>query len=216
MFDDQVEQRFDRAFAGGGIVRGEARPAAGVDVRNLERVLRPEFLEEVQRFHQHVVRPGVGAVDLVDDDDRLEANFQGLGHHEAGLRAGAFEGVDQHQGAVGHPQHALDLAAEVGVAGGVDDVDLRSLVVEGDVLRENRDSAFALEVVGVKDAVALELGVAELSALLEEGVDEGGLPVVDVGDDGNIADVVTSHGLLLSRRSDGGPPSGAGPQRPIS
>ncbi len=33
-------------------------------------------------------------------------------------------GVHQQQGAVGHLQDALDLAAEVGVAGRVDDVDL--------------------------------------------------------------------------------------------
>lgn len=64
--------------------------------------------------------------------------------HEAGLGHGALKGVDQQQGAVGHTQHALDLAAKVGVARSVDDVDLNVLVLDRDVLGENRDAALAL------------------------------------------------------------------------
>ena len=77
-----------------------------------------------------------------------------LREHEPRLRHRPFGGVDQHQRAVGHPQHALDLAAEVGVARRVDDVDLHALVVDGDVLGQDRDAALALQVVGVEDAVA--------------------------------------------------------------
>jgi hypothetical protein len=69
------------------------------------------------------VGPRVGTVDLVDDDDRLQPDLERLGDHELGLRQRAFGGVDQHQRAVHHVQDALDLAAEIGVAGGVDDVD---------------------------------------------------------------------------------------------
>ena len=50
---------------------------------------------------------------------------EGLAEHEPGLGHRPLGGVDQHQRAVGHLQHALDLAAEVGVAGRVDQVDLR-------------------------------------------------------------------------------------------
>ena len=42
---------------------------------------------------------------------------QGLGEHELGLRHRAFGGVDQQEHAVDHAEDALDLAAEVGVAG---------------------------------------------------------------------------------------------------
>ena len=66
-----------------------------------------------------LVRP----VDLVDDDDRLQADLQRLAEHELGLRHRAFGGIDQHDGAVHHVEDALDLAAEIGVAGRVDDVD---------------------------------------------------------------------------------------------
>ena len=60
--------------------------------------------------------------------------------------SGPFGRVDQQQHAVDHRQHALDLAAEVGVAGRVDDVDLVVLVVDGGVLRQDGDAALALEV----------------------------------------------------------------------
>ena len=65
----------------------------------------------------------------------LEAEGQGLAGHEAGLGHRAFDRVDQQQHAVDHRQHALDLAAEVGVARGVDDVDVGVAVLDGAVLR---------------------------------------------------------------------------------
>ena len=51
-----------------------------------------------------------------------------LARNEAGLRHRAFDGIDQQQHAVDHRQHALDLAAEIGVPGRVDDVDMRAVV----------------------------------------------------------------------------------------
>ena len=56
-----------------------------------------------------------------------QAELQRLAEHELGLRHGAFGGVDQQHHAVDHRQDALDLAAEVGVAGRVDDVDAGAL-----------------------------------------------------------------------------------------
>ena len=47
-----------------------------------------------------------------------------LAEHELGLRHRPFERVDQDEGTVGHLEGALDLAAEIGVAGRVDEVDL--------------------------------------------------------------------------------------------
>ncbi len=116
-----------------------------------------------------------------------------LGQHEPRLRHRPFGRVDQHQRAVGHPQHALDLAAEIGVAGRVDEVDLHALVVDGDVLGQDRDAPLALQVVGVEDAVADELAGAELAALAQQAIDQRRLAVVDVGDDGDIADVGATH-----------------------
>ena len=104
-------------------------------------------------------------------------------------------------------QHALDLAAEVGVAGRVDDVDARPLPGDGGVLGEDGDAALALEVVRVHRAVGDHLAAAELPRLAQEAVDQRGLAVVDVGDDGDVADVWACCGHRGGRMSTRpGPP----------
>ncbi len=65
--------------------------------------------------------------------------------------------------------------------------------MQGDVLGQDRDAPLALQVVGVEDALAHQLAVAELAALAQQAIDQRGLAVVDVGDDGNVADIVATH-----------------------
>ena len=84
-------------------------------------------------------------------------------------------------------------------------------VVDRDVLGQDRDPALALQVVGVEDALARELAGAELAGLAEHRVDQGGLAVVDVGDDRHVSDVVASdHESLVAgtRAGWGAGPSG--------
>ena len=66
---------------------------------------------------------------LLTHQDHRQVRGQRLAQHEAGLRQRALGGVDQQQHAVDHRQPAFDLATEVGVAGGVDDVDHRHAAV---------------------------------------------------------------------------------------
>ena len=134
------------------------------------------------------------AIDLVDHQDRAQAQRQRLAGDEAGLRHRAFEGVDQQQHRVDHLEHALDLAAEVGVAGRVDDVDARALPGDRGELRQDGDAALALEIVRVHRAVGDDLAGAELTGLAQEAVDQRGLAVVDVGDDGDVSDIGPRHG----------------------
>jgi hypothetical protein len=137
---------------------------------------------------EDLVGAGVGPVDLVDDDDDGEAAREGLIEDEARLGEGALGGVDQEYGAVDHGDGALDLAAEVGVARRVQDVDLHALPDDRAILGGDGDPALALEVHAVHEALGRFLPLAEDSGLPEHGVDEGGLAVVDVGDYGDIAD----------------------------
>jgi hypothetical protein len=190
-FDDGVEQGLDGvARILGEVADGPAVASGGVEDGEVELVVGgAEFDEEVEDFVEDFVVALGGLVDLVEDDDGLEAELEGLVEDEAGLGHGAFGGVDEQQDAVGHVEDAFDLPAEVGVAGGVDDVDFDALVADGDVLGEDGDAAFAFEVVAVEQAVlagGLALGDVELA---QDGVDEGGFAVVDVGDDGDVADV---------------------------
>ncbi len=112
-----------------------------------------------------------------------------LREHVAGLRQRAFAGVHQQHDAVDQLERALHLAAEIGVAGRVDDVDLDAVVADAGGLGQDGDAALALQVVGVHDAVADVLVGAENAALVEHGVDQRGLAVVDVRDDGDVAKV---------------------------
>ena len=71
---------------------------AGVDDREIElRVVGAEVEHEVEDLVDDLVRAGARAVDLVDDDDRLEAVLERLLEHEARLRHRALEGVDDQQ-----------------------------------------------------------------------------------------------------------------------
>ena len=147
---------------------------------------------EVEEQLLHLVHDlgdaGVAAVDLVHHEDHGEARLERLAQHEPGLRQRALAGVDEQEHAVDHGEPPLDLAAEVGVAGRVDDVDLHVAVAHRGVLGQDRDALLALEVHRVHDAVGDFLVGAERAGLAQHGVDEGGLAVVDVGDDRDVAE----------------------------
>ena len=119
-----------RSPGASGVVPAHAVAGDGVDDREVELlVVGREVEEEVLRQSRRPRRArALGAVDLVDDDDRSQAERERLAQDEPRLRHRPFDRVDQQQAAVGHVQHALDLAAEVGVAGRVDDVDLDAVV----------------------------------------------------------------------------------------
>ncbi len=110
--------------------------------------------------------------------------------HELGLRLRAVVGIDDEQHAVDHAHDALDLAAEVGVAGGVHDVDVVALVLEGGVLGADGDALFAFEVHRVHHALVRLLVGAEGAGLAQQAIDERGLAMIDVGDDGDVSDLI--------------------------
>ena len=130
-----------------------------------------------------------GPVDLVDHEDHRQPGLQRLAQHEPRLGERALGGIDEQQHPVDHRQPALHFSAEVGVAGGVDDVELHVAVAHGGVLGEDRDPLLALEVHRVHHPLGDGLVVAEGARLPQQGVDERRLAVVDVGDDRHIADV---------------------------
>ena len=173
-----------------GSVGHPALLGRAVEDRKIELLLAGvERGEQVEHFVGDFGGPGVGPIDLVDDDDRLQAHLERLGDDEFGLRQRALGGVDQHQRAVDHIEDALDLAAEIGVAGRIDDVDAGVLPDQRGRLGQDGDAALALQVVGIQRALGHALVLAERAGLLQQAVDQRGLAVVDVGDDGDIAKV---------------------------
>ena len=181
---DQVGLRARRvdghpAVAAGAVEHGEIELlVAGVEVG-----------EQVEDLVQHRVVALVGPVDLVDHDDRAQALLERLGDHELGLRQRALGGIHQHDGAVDHVEDALHLAAEVGVAGRIDDVDAMVLPKDRGALGQNGNAALALQVVAVHGLGFHLLVEAKGAGLLEQRVDQGGLAMVDVRDDRDVAKV---------------------------
>ncbi len=205
MLDDEVEQRRQalilRAF---GIFGNPAVAARTVEDREVELLVGGvERGEEVEHLVDDFDMAGVGAVDLVDHDDRLQADLERLADDELGLRHRAFGGVDQHDGRIHHRQDALDLAAEIGVAGGVDDVDAVVLPVDRGRLGEDGDAAFLFEVVGIHGAFGDALVLAERAGLAQKLVDERGFPMVDVRDDRDVSDVHDMVSGVLRRMISG-------------
>ena len=70
---------------------------------------------------------------------------------------------------------------------------LTVVIADAGGLGENGDAALALEVVRVHDALGDGFIGAEDAALLEHGVDQGGLAVVDVSDDCDVANRFVFH-----------------------
>jgi len=73
---------------------------------------------------------------------------------------------------------------------------VRVAVLDGAVLGENRNAAFALKVVTVHDTFSDLLVFTEGARLAEELINQGGLAVVNVGNDRNIADSA-AHGIRM-------------------
>ena len=213
MVDDQVEQRGQVVV---GLVQVQRRPAVaarGVDVREVQLLVRrADGGEQVEGLVVDAVGIGVGAVDLVDAQDGAQAHLQRLGQHELGLGHDALFGIDQDDAAVHHAQDALDLAAEVGVTGGVDDVDagFAGLAVpeHRGAFGQDGDAAFLLLVVGVHGALGRRLIGSEHAGLGQKLVHQGRLAVVDVGDDSDVAQVHEGLGRTVFGRGGSAPLQG--------
>ena len=104
---------------------------------------------------------------------------------------GPFGRVHQDQHPVHHPQDPLDLAPEVGVARGIHDVDLGAVPPHGGVLGQDGDAPLPLQRVGVHHPLLHLLVGPEGPRLPEHLIHQGGLAVIDVGDDGQVTNQST-------------------------
>jgi len=190
MRGDQVEQRLEAFALVAHIGDRPALAARGEQRREIELLLaRVQQREQVEDLVMHLGDPRVWPVDLVDDNDRPKPAPERLLRHELRLRHRPLGRVDQHQDAVDHAQDALDLAAEIGVARRVDDVDQNVAPQQRGAFGEDRDAALALELVRIERAFGDLLIRAKRPALPEKLVDQRGLAMVDMGDDRNVSDV---------------------------
>ena len=150
--------------------------------------------EQVEHVIDGLIGFAIGFVHLVDDNDRAQPQRQRLGGHEFRLRHRAFGGINQQDNTVNHRQDAFDFTTEIGVAGGVNDVDPRAFPFDACAFRQNGDAAFAFDVVAVHRAFCGGFVFTIHTGLFQKFIDKRCLAVVNVRDDRDIADI---HGSAL-------------------
>ena len=146
-------------------------------------------------------------VDLVQHRHDLVAGLDGGVDVGQRLRLDALRGVHHQQRALAGGERAADLVAEVDVAGRVHQVQDVGQAVLRDVFEPHRlrldgDAALALDVHGIEHLLA-HVAQGDGAGGLDEPVGERRLAVVDVRDDGEVADVVERCGGHGQRRSRG-------------
>ena len=72
----------------------------------------------------------MGLVHLVHHNDGLKTDLQRLLQHETCLGHRSLKSVDEQNASVGHVEHTLYLATEIGVSRGVDNIDFCSFPVD--------------------------------------------------------------------------------------
>ncbi|KAK1256398.1 hypothetical protein MKX07_008657 [Trichoderma sp. CBMAI-0711] len=155
-------------------------------------------------------------VDLVDDDNRLDALTESLSEHSLGLDADTLDGVDDDESTVGDTESGSDLGGEVNVTGGVDQVDkevtaiglladnvldvllVLELAEQGDGGGLDGDTTLLLVGTSICCSGLTSLGSGNDTSLGQQGVGQGGLAVIDVGNDGHVSDI----GGLVHQRPD--------------
>jgi hypothetical protein len=130
-------------------------------------------------------------VDLVDHRDDGQVGLDGQVEVGQGLGLDPLGGVDQQHRPLAGGQGPRHLVGEVDVAGGVDQVEDVLAAVGGGVgqpdgLGLDGDAALALQV-HLVEVLGAHVPLAHRMGEVEQPVGQGGLPVVDVGDDAEVA-----------------------------
>ncbi len=143
-------------------------------------------------FGNGVFRVGRRQVDLVQHRHHFHAQLDGgiaVGHR---LCFHALRGIHHQQRAFARRQRAADFVAEIDVTRGIDqvqviDLAVARLVAQGRRLRLDGNAALALQRHGIEH-LGFHFAVGQATAKLDDAIGQGGLAVVDMGDDGKIAD----------------------------
>ncbi len=113
------------------------------------------------------------------------------------LRLDALAGIDHQQRALARRQRPAHLIGKVDMAGRVDEIEdivlaILGLVIEADRLRLDGDAALALDVHRIEHLRA-HLALAEAAGRLNQPIGKRRLAVVDMGDDGEVADMIDGN-----------------------
>jgi hypothetical protein len=148
--------------------------------------------DDVLDFLAHLVGLGGGQVDLVDDGNDGVVMLDRLVDVSECLRLHPLRRVHNQQRAFARGEAARHLVGEVDVAGRVHQVQRVGPSVLGGVVQAHRlrldgNAAFALDIHVIEHLLA-HLAVGQAAGRLDQPVGQCGLAVIDMRDDGEVAD----------------------------
>ena len=140
---------------------------------------------------------GAGQIDLVDDRNNLQSVIDGQICIRQRLGLDTLRSVDNQQRAFAGCQRTRDFVRKVHVAGRVDQVELVSLAIlrrvhHADGVGFDGDAALALQIHGVEH-LGLHLARGQRSGQLQQAVGQRGFAVVNVRNNGKIAEKSGVH-----------------------
>ncbi len=159
-------------------------------------------------FFFDALRLGLWQVHFVQDGHHLKTLLNrgvAVGYR---LRLNTLPRIHHQQRAFTGRQRTADLIGEVNVAGGINEVELVGfailrVVMQRYAVRFDGDAALTLQIHGIQD-LGFHFTVRKTTANLDETVGQGGFTVVDVRDDGKIADMTQiTHRLNTQKESAG-------------
>ena len=109
-------------------------------------IIRIQLHKELQNLIVHIVHALIRAVDLVDDNNRLQPLFECLAQNILRLRHWTLKRIDEQQNTVYHVENALHLTAEVRMTGGIYDIYFDPIIEDRRILRKNRNPTLALDI----------------------------------------------------------------------
>ena len=154
-------------------------------------------------FFADPIRIGSWEIDLVEDRNDLEIVFKGEIHVGQGLGFHALAGIHHQQSPLTGLQRTAHLVGEIDVARGIDQVEDVALAICSGVLHPrrlelDRDAPFPLQL-HVVEELLLHVADRDRAGFLQQPVGQGGFPMVDVGNDAEIANPGNGH---ISHRTD--------------
>ena len=121
--------------------------------------------QKFQNLVNDLSRAGTGTVNLVDTDNDRKIQGHCLAQNETGLGHGAFKCVYDQDYAVDHLEYTLHLSAEIRVSGRINDINLRSFIINCSILTQNCNSTLPLKIIGIHDPLLDGLVFTEHTAL---------------------------------------------------
>ncbi|KAI6748621.1 hypothetical protein HG530_015394 [Fusarium avenaceum] len=155
-------------------------------------------------------------VDLVDDDDGLDALTKGLSQDSLGLDTDTLDGVDDNESTISDTESSGNFGREINVTGRVNKVDqevlsvgllannvgniviLTKLTVQRDGSGLDGDTTLLFVGTRIGGSGISSLGSGNDTSLGEKRVGQGRLAVVDVGNNGHVTDI----GRLVHKLTD--------------